>query len=425
MGFYLRKSFRAGPIRFNLSKSGIGVSGGVTGARLGLSSTGRAYVHGGRGGLYYRKSLSAGSRRRGSDAAGDTSRQETALREPIELTEETGATYGVPEQPDETDRSEMPARPGSTSGLTALCLAGAFLLAASLGLIAWEIAVTGSVLSGLGVGFLGIVRERAGNAYGRLLDERLGASDPITDDVRAGIDAARASRWIVPEDARYFEQRAYLTLVDAGMATGWGESAVLDRLGRAEQVLSLDPEFVQRAKLDAYRRAHVEATTDHDLTEAEETALERARTAFGLSDSDLAEELLLVDRLQELRAIRNGALPRVKAETKLRSGEVCHLRSEGRLLKSRVLRSFSRDRQKYKVGGFVVDKAGTLLVTSKRILLIHKGTTSIALDKIVDLEVDEDRQLLTLTRDGLVTPSYLTTPDALKAGAIIAALANC
>lgn len=64
-------------------------------------------------------------------------------------------------------------------------------------------------------------------------------------------------------------------------------------------------------------------------------------------------------------------------------------------------------------------------MTSKRILLIDKGTTSIALDKIVDLEVDEDRQLLTLTRDGLVTPLYLTTPDALRAGAVIAVLANC
>ena len=68
------------------------------------------------------------------------------------------------------------------------------------------------------------------------------------------------------------------------METGWGKSADLDLLGRAEQVLSLHPEFIRRAKLDAYRRAHVEATADHDLTVAEEAALERARTAFGLSD---------------------------------------------------------------------------------------------------------------------------------------------
>ena len=427
MGFYLRKSFRAGPIRFNLSKSGIGVSAGVTGARLGMSSAGRAYVHGGRGGLYYRKSLGSGSGRGRSGAAGDIAPQEAASREPVELTEETGATYGSPEQPEETDRFETPARPGSTSGWSVLCLVGAFLLAALLDWIPWAIAGAGSVLAGLGVGVLGLVRERVGDAYGRLLDERLGASDSITitGDVQSEIDAARAGRWLVPADARYFEQLAYSTLVEAGMATGWEEPADLDRLARAEEVLSLDPEFVRRAKLDAYRRAHVEATADHDLTNAEEAALERARTAFDLSDDDLAEELSLVDRLRGLRAIQGGALPRVEAATKLRSGEVCHLQSEGRLLKRRVLRSFSRNRQRYKVRGFVIDKAGKLLVTNKRILLIHKGTTSISLARIVDLEVDEDRQLLTLTRDGPVTPSYLTTPDALRAGAVIAALAEC
>lgn len=425
MGFYLRKSFRAGPIRFNLSKSGIGVSGGVTGARLGMSSTGGAYVHGGRGGLYYRKSLGSGSRRGRSGAAGDGARQETASREQTELIEETGATYSAPELPEQTDGIGKPARSGSASGPAMLCLVGAFLLAAFLGWIPWVMAMAGSVLSGLGIGGLGVVRTRANDAYGRLLDERLAASDSSADDARAEIDAARGGRWLAAAAAEAAEQRAYSTLVEAGMANGWRHPTHLERLSRAEQVLSLEPEFVRRAKLDAYSRAHVEATADHDLTVAEEAALERVRAAFDLSDGDLEEDLLLLERLRELRAIRGGALPRVEVATKLRSREVCHLQSEGRLLKKRLLRSFSRNRQRYKVRGFVIDKAGTLLVTSKRILLVHEGTTSIALDKIVDLEVDEDRQLLTLTRDGLVTPSYLTTPDALKAGAVIAALADC
>ena len=56
MGFYLRKSVRVGPLRFNLSKSGVGVSAGVKGFRLGTGPRGN-YVHVGRGGLYYRKTL--------------------------------------------------------------------------------------------------------------------------------------------------------------------------------------------------------------------------------------------------------------------------------------------------------------------------------------------------------------------------------
>jgi hypothetical protein len=57
MGFYMRKAFKFGPLRLNLSRSGLGASFGVTGARIGIGPRG-SYVHLGRGGLYYRQSLS-------------------------------------------------------------------------------------------------------------------------------------------------------------------------------------------------------------------------------------------------------------------------------------------------------------------------------------------------------------------------------
>ena len=56
MGFYIRKSISAGPFRFNLSGSGIGMSVGVKGFRVGSGPRGN-YVHMGRGGLCYRASL--------------------------------------------------------------------------------------------------------------------------------------------------------------------------------------------------------------------------------------------------------------------------------------------------------------------------------------------------------------------------------
>jgi hypothetical protein len=59
MGFYLRKSIRVGPVRFNLSKSGVGVSTGIKGLRVGTGPRGN-YIHMGRGGLYYRASLPSG-----------------------------------------------------------------------------------------------------------------------------------------------------------------------------------------------------------------------------------------------------------------------------------------------------------------------------------------------------------------------------
>jgi hypothetical protein len=57
MGFFLRKSIKFGPFRINLSKSGIGVSGGIKGARISAGPRG-IQLNVGRKGLYYPKQLS-------------------------------------------------------------------------------------------------------------------------------------------------------------------------------------------------------------------------------------------------------------------------------------------------------------------------------------------------------------------------------
>jgi hypothetical protein len=57
MGWYFRKSLGFGPLRVNLSKSGIGYSVGVKGARIGSGPRGN-YVRLGRGGVYYQKYFS-------------------------------------------------------------------------------------------------------------------------------------------------------------------------------------------------------------------------------------------------------------------------------------------------------------------------------------------------------------------------------
>ena len=66
MGWYLKKSFAIGPLRLNLSKSGLGASVGVKGLRVSTGPKG-AQLNAGRGGLYYRTSLN-GPRERHLDA---------------------------------------------------------------------------------------------------------------------------------------------------------------------------------------------------------------------------------------------------------------------------------------------------------------------------------------------------------------------
>jgi hypothetical protein len=57
MGIKFRKSLKAGPIRVNISKSGVGASVGVKGARVGIDAKGNSYAAGGKGGVYFRENL--------------------------------------------------------------------------------------------------------------------------------------------------------------------------------------------------------------------------------------------------------------------------------------------------------------------------------------------------------------------------------
>ena len=62
MATFFRKSVKVGPMRLNLSKSGIGTSVGVKGLRVGVNSKGKGYTAGGAHGVYFRESLgSSGS----------------------------------------------------------------------------------------------------------------------------------------------------------------------------------------------------------------------------------------------------------------------------------------------------------------------------------------------------------------------------
>lgn len=87
MGIYIRKALKVGPFRFNLSRSGIGVSAGVTGLRLGTGPRGN-YIHMGRGGLYFRQSLGPHTRR---GANSDSGRMPT----PPQLAPEQAASFST------------------------------------------------------------------------------------------------------------------------------------------------------------------------------------------------------------------------------------------------------------------------------------------------------------------------------------------
>src|ERR1039457_5765451 len=99
MGFFFRKSARFGPLRLNFSKSGVGASVGVKGARLTMTPRGTTYITDGTHGVYYRETLS--NRSGNSTPAPSPVISPDAVRAPDEI-----VTGDVSELVDSSNRSE-------------------------------------------------------------------------------------------------------------------------------------------------------------------------------------------------------------------------------------------------------------------------------------------------------------------------------
>ena len=185
------------------------------------------------------------------------------------------------------------------------------------------------------------------------------------------------------------------------------ERAWLARLASALRVAD-----VRALETEALRARLWEFMADKEVTEEEEELVGKLIADVGVSRSEFSDELGALEEFVRARQARQEGLPVVDVQINLRRGESCHHVSRGALLK------------KLKREGLVVDKEGELYLTSKRILIVGDGTTSIPHDKVLDVEVDHDEKVVQIIKDGRQQPIYLRVPDVVYTGAIIEMLAT-
>ena len=433
MGFYLRKSFKAGPLRINLSKSGLGMSVGVKGARIGVSARGRGYVHAGAGGLYYRGSF-GGATASAATPDGSSTRSGSSPDDPFTIVEATDVTYplaSVPSASLPTLESTMVRRTRAVGGYLFLPLAGliglGFFAANEASVSAQMQTVITVLLVALLVPWpipmiLGWRRNSGGSKLGAKLDEHLSNVIELTPAQYDDVQAAIADPRVTVSDREYFCKTAYLNVVHRIVMDGQVNAQEKAFLAQLEQLFGLEGGFCKEARLDVFRIVYLECVADHALALEEEASLNAIREGLGIPEDSVVAELGFLEHLKEIRTILSGDLTPLTPSVSLQDGEKCYHESEARLLKMKTTRSFQRAGERYKVRALVAEKQGLLLVTNKRLLLVHDGTTSIPLKKILHVQLDYDRNLLAITKDGVGTLVYLTSPDAYRASAILSVL---
>lgn len=371
MGMYLRKSFRLGPLRFNLSKSGVGLSGGVKGARVGINSRGRGYVHGGRHGLYYRKSLSG--------------------------------------------KSASPRQAGG--GGCGSLLAGVLLLLAGFWVLMVFLERPWIPLTGFGL--VGVV---LGVRWGWNCRRRLRISGCKRELDRALVDAASAPS---PEEVeRLREACARAGLTEALRADI--HQAVLDRviddrrvtpeeaarLRASESVLALEGSTLRRLRQEVFTAAWLEAVGDRRITRAELAWIEDVLEGLEIPRDEVREELALVHELIEAQNL-SAPLPAMA-----RGEHDPHLQQSETLYDARSAQVWSR-RGRGENRSWRVHREGVLLLTDKRVMVVGGGTTQLRLDDLTDVEVDLDEGLLVLHKRGVGRPTWIRTAQPFLAGRMV------
>jgi len=409
MGWYIRKAFSTGPVRLNLSKSGLGVSFGVKGARLGVGPRG-AYTHLGRGGLYYRSGFSGGRRAPADQSAS------------LHLaSQDTGGSIGsrlVLYDDQQINRKRLTLelalqRKWTWKEKTLLGLAiGFFLIGLPVGAAAL---ILPSLL--LAPVIWGAVAHRLRLAQAEQLHRSLAQkfighdgrpAQTLTTELKADLDSSKAQGKYL-EFALSCFYRDYLEAVLADSKITDAEEA---SLATVESAIGLSGDALKTLKRWVFNRAYLGVVEDKTLSTGEEEDIFRAKRVLGLSDADVEEELGTLNTLREVRKIQEEGLTPVAANIPLSKNEICYHKSLGRVVKEKILRTFQSGGERHQIKDLVVEKEGDLYLTSEKIVLAGSGAYSVKLDKIFNVETDIDQNTVELTVDNRKTPIVLTVPDS-------------
>ena len=412
MAFYLRKGFNFGPVRLNLSKGGVGVSGGITGARVGMSPRG-AYVHGGRSGLYYRKYARTGKGRSPSvmesRSAASISPQTDNLSTgggTVEVFVDTGSTFPSPVRIRRPDPFPAPDLPQTErllyfAGLPGLLL----LLGTALGLFGGVVAAAGLALLAFSLGshfYVGHKNRQSAELLDAMRQELI-REKPRHEKINSLLQQATrlTGTW-----RKWFDFHGGYELEEAFAEKP--DRIPESLIGQFERQSALTRAEIEELHIALFQRRFESLARDHSLTEKDERHLRDLAKRLDLGDQQIGEELDTLAILAEIRRETESFPEETEPPVRLTGGEKCYAAVPGRLLKEKVQQYRTIDRVRHKYVGFEIEMDGTICLTGKRILIVAEGSRDYRLNRILDVLLSLEDATVRLVLDGRKTPVILT-----------------
>lgn len=395
MAFYLRKHFNSGPLRLNLSKGGLGLSGGVKGARVGLSPRG-AYVHGGRQGLYYRKYAKKGRGGRSTAQRGE----EVRYFVDTGLTFRKGTAEAAPEE------AAAPALPNKGSMMTPLVVLGVLMILVWVYNDHW-VFVLPAVIFFAGA-YLDKQKHEKSRQEARKLLQAIDRGLEEKADVPALLEKHQQTR--LPDAyRRWLDHQVMALFLDAYFEDP--DYILPEELQQLEARVRVPRNEREQMKAEAFGSFLDAVMEDHVISREEEGQLRRLQEDLAIEDFRIARELELIDRMCRFRDAMEAPLEPVEVGIRLKRNEVCYHHTRGRLLKEKVMRSYQRQGVRYKEIGYDTDMEGDIYLCDKRLLIVDSGSRSYQLHRVLDVTLSVEDHTVQLTLDGRKSPLIFTMED--------------
>jgi len=386
MGLYLRKSFRAGPIRINLSKSGLGLSAGVKGARVGVGPRG-TYLHAGRQGLYYRKHLSSGQSGSQPSVNGDGCANLLLVIFAIGL----GVWFF-------NWLIENPA-----------VLAVGTVIAVGICVVRWSVLLR---------------RKRAVLAYKQSLDSAFVKTQ--APPCAAVLAALKKQQQDLPKNnasrraVEKIETDVYQAVLDKVLDDEFITKEEAEAIAAAEKTLSISPTVRLQSKKDIFSAAYMEAIQDREITKDELNKLRNLLAGLAIPQTEVQQEIDIVREIIETQALRLPfkPIPHEQLATAIQKSEEAFYQCSAQVLSKRKSKDSPTGYE------YSVRRDGTMILTNKRFFVVGDGTTNIRFSDIDDLGVDIDQGLIEVSKVGSSRPIVLKTGAPIYIGRAIDLLVN-
>jgi len=395
MAFYLRKHFNSGPLRLNLSKGGLGLSGGIKGARVGLSRRG-AYVHGGRQGLYYRKYAKKG--RGGQRPAG--------RGEEVRYFVDTGLTYRKGSGEAAPQEVGAPALPDKGSLMTPLVLLGVLMILVWIYNNHW-VFVLPAVIFFAGA-YLDKQKHEKYRQEARKLFRAIDGGLEEKQDVPALLERHQQASLPVAY-RRWLDHQVMALFLDAYFEDP--DYILPEELRQLEARVGVPRNDREQMKAEAFGSFLDAVMEDHVISREEEEQLRRLQEDLAIDDARIARELELIDRMCRFREAMEAPMEPVDVDIRLKNNEVCYHHTRGRLLREKIMRSYQRQGVRYKEIGYDTDMEGDIYLCDKRLLIVDSGSRSYRLNRVLDVTLSVEDHTVQLTLDGRKSPLIFTMED--------------